>query len=471
MRRWVAVLLSAALPGLLAVGGGDGGCHYFNRMGISPDGNTIAFSLNGEGGFAVDDSSAVYALDLTTCRLTRVSADKTMATAADINAEGEVAFNWLFAAGGEGLEVAVWSDGEVMEVTRNRDTDWVPQWLDSERLLLATSAGLGEGDDEEEYEVRLSVFEDGDLRTVVRDYYSEPKRRFYWSTLPVWRGDLLAYAAAQLTEPEAEGEEGEEPEGTVQVHLYLVAISTGERRELTSLTFPDGGFGEKGGEPGFVDLAFSPDGKKLAACFLPLNPEELKEDQRPSRLYLIDVATGEKRLVRDDVNMYYPRFAPRREGEPYRLLYLSGTGEEGRGRSLNILDLETGESRKVLSLPGKIMAAYTDWRWLSELAGAGEGAPADRLRVYHLSDLGLIVAEVDEDGSDLEVRYLDADRLRLAQVEADLRWARQKARESAEGVAALEKVLSEVRARAPGPVEFVRVKAVPRPQEPGEGEK
>ncbi len=181
--------------------------------------------------------------------------------------------------------------------------------------------------------------------------------------------------------------------------------------------------------------------------------------------------TGESKLVKDDVNMYYPRFAPKVEGEPYRLLYLSGTGEEGEGRSLNILNLETGDSRKVLSLPGKIMEAYTDWRWLSELEGADEDAPENRLRVYHLSDLGLIIAEVDEDGSDLIVRYLDATKLRRAQLVADLRWARDRFEEVVGGsYEAWEEAVERLAELGGQEVEFVSLQAVPRPSEEGEEE-
>ena len=171
------------------------------------------------------------------------------------------------------------------------------------------------------------------------------------------------------------------------------------------------------------------------------------------------------------MNIYYPRFAPQGEGEPLRLLYLSGTGEEDKGRSLNILNLETGEARKLVSLPGKIMTAYTDWRWLAELEGAGEKTPKDRLRIYHLSDQGFIVAEVDADGSDLAVRYLDAARLRLSQVEADLRWARAVSEASGEQVSKLEEVLAEAKKVVPEGVGFLTADSVPGlPAEEGEKE-
>jgi len=126
-----------------------------------------------------------------------------------------------------------------------------------------------------------------------------------------------------------------------------------------------------------------------------------------------------------------------------------------------MLNLQTKEARKLISLPGKIMTAYTDWRWLSELADAEEDAPKSRLRVYHLSDIGLIVAELDDDGSDLSIRYLDAPRLRLAQVQADLAWAQPAAKEAAGRVSALEAAQAEAKKLAPGPVEFLRVDTVP----------
>jgi len=472
MKRWGAVALAVAVLGLMVAAENNGGCQYFNRMGISPDGNTVAFSLNGEGGFAVDDTSAVYTLDITTCRMRRVSGDKTMATCADIDAEGNVLFNWRYGGAGESLEVAAaTADGEVVEVTRNWDVDWVAQWLDDERILLARSATLDEeGDDEKDSEVVLAIIaEDGQRRDLVKDLYSPSKKRFYWSTLPVWSGNVLAYAALDTKKPEdrtptplATDEVAEEDRG--YAHIYLVNLGDGKRRELAVFA---GGFevaGEEGEDlAGYVDLAFSADGRKLAACFL---PSDFAEDQQRSWLYLIDVGTRETKLVRDDVNMYYPRFAPHAEGEPYRLLYLSGTGEQGKGRGLHILNLTTGESWEVISLPGKIMTAYTDWRWLSELEGAEEDTPKGRLRVYHLSDLGLIIAEVNEDGSDLSVRYLDGPKLRLAQVEADVRWAATVAEEKAEALTDSKEALAEAKKLASGPVEFVTVPAVPRrPQE------
>ncbi len=467
MKRWGAVALAVAVLGLMVAAENNGGCQYFNRMGISPDGNTVAFSLNDEGGFTVDESSAVYTLDINTCEMTRVSGDRTMATCADIDAEGNVLFNWRFGGAGESLEVAAaLEDGEVVEVTRNENVDWVAQWLAPKRALLASSAALGEGDDDEDSEVVLAIVEDGERWDLLKDLYSPSKKRFYWSTLPVWCGNVLAYAALDTKKPEdrtpialATGEVAEEDRG--YVHVFLVNLEDGKRRELAVFT---GGFevaGEEGEDlAGYVDLAFSADGRKLAACFL---PSDFAEDQQRSWLYLIDVETGESKLVRDDVNMYYPRFAPKAEGEPYRLLYLSGTDEEGKGRGLHILNLDTGEGRKVVSLPGKIMTAYTDWRWLCELEGADEDTPRGRLRIYHLSDLGLILAEVDEDGSDLSVRYLDGPKLRLAQVEADVRWAATVAEEKTEVLTDFEEALAEAKKLASGPVEFVAVDTVPRP--------
>lgn len=477
MKRWGAVSAAVMMLGLLIAAGEMGGCEHFNRMGVSPDGNTIAFSLNDEGGFAVDDSSALYKLDLATCELTRVSGDKPLATWADINAKGEILFTWRSDDTGDCAEVAVArSDGIIEDLTRNRISDVVPQWLDGERVLLATTRLLAEEDDE--YEVVLAILENGEPGELVHEFYAESKKRAYWSSLPVWSGDLLAYAAADLLKPdeedaeEVEQEGGDENEEGMLTHIYLVSMSTGEKRELTSFTFLESDSKEEGEEeaqgPGFVDLAFSSDGKKLAACFL---PAEFEEDQRRSWLYLIDVETGESKLVKDDVNMYYPRFAPKSEGEAYRLLYLSGTGEEGEGRSLHILNLGTSESRKVISLPGKIMEAYTDWRWLSEVEGADEDAPENRLRIYHLSDLGLIIAEVNADGSDLIIRYLDGTKLRRAQLVADLRWARERFEEVVGGsYEAWKEAVERLAEFGEQEVEFVTVEAVPRPSEEGEQE-
>ncbi|MCK4298604.1 MAG: hypothetical protein KAX80_03675 [Planctomycetes bacterium] len=478
MKRWGAVSAAVMMLGLLIAAGEMGGCEHFNRMGVSPDGNTIAFSLNDEGGFAVDDSSALYKLDLTTCQLTRVSGDKPLATWADINGEGDILFTWRSDDTGDCAEVALARvDGEVEDLTRNRISDVVPQWLDGERVLLATTSMIPGGEDDDEYEVVLTILENGKPRELVHEFYAESKERAYWSSLPVWSGDLLAYAAADLPKPdeedaeEVEQEGGDENEEGMLTHIYLVSMSTGEKRELTSFTFLESDFREEDEEaqaPGYVDLAFSSDGRKLAACFL---PAEFEEDQRRSWLYLIDMETSESELVKDHVNMYYPRFAPRSEGEAYRLLYLSGTGEEGEGRSVNILNLETGDSRKVLSLPGKIMTAYTDWRWLSELEGADEDAPENRLRVYHLSDLGLIVAEVNENGSDLSVRYLDGTKLRRAQLVADLRWAGERFEEVVGGsYEAWEEAVERLAEFGEQEVEFVSLEAVPRPSEEGEEE-
>jgi hypothetical protein len=167
MKRWGAVAAAMVLLALLAAADKTGGCEQFNRMGISPDGNTIAFSLNGKGGFSVDETSALYKLDLTDCHLTRVSADKPLATWADINSKGDVLFTWRSKETGDCAEVAVARvNGEVEELTRNVVSDSVPQWLDSTRVLLATTPPLKpNGDqDDEEYDVFLSV---ADLRPVV----------------------------------------------------------------------------------------------------------------------------------------------------------------------------------------------------------------------------------------------------------------------------------------------------------------
>jgi hypothetical protein len=454
------------LLALLAAADKTGGCEQLNRMGISPDGNSIAFSLNGKGGFGVDETSALYKLDLTDCHLTRVSADKPLATWADINSKGDVLFTWRSKETGDCTEVAVARvNGKVEELTRNVISDGVPQWLDSDRVLLATTPPLKpNGDKGDEYDVFLSVADlkpvapaeadKGPKRTdVVHEVYAwESHSRAYWSTLPVWTGNQLAYAAADLVKEEG----GDKVAMTCR--FYLVDLESRERREVGSVTFQEE---QDAKEPpvGYVDLAVSPDGKKLAACFL---PADFEKDDQPSQLYLIDLTTAKAELVKEDVNMYYPRFAPKAEGEPYRLLYLSGTGEGGKGRSINILNLETKQARKLISLPGVIMTAYTDWRWLSELTGADDNTPRNRLRVYHLGDLGLIVAELNDDGSNLSIRYLDASRLRLAQVEADLRWAQSVAEGAAGQVEAGEKAQAEAKKLVSGPVEFLRVETVPQ---------
>jgi hypothetical protein len=453
-----------------------GGCEQFNRMGISPDGNTIAFSLNDKGGFRVDETSALYTLDLTTCALRRMSADKPLATWADINAQGDILFTWRSAETFDCTEVAIAStNGQVGDLTRNRISDSVPQWLDADQVLLATTPPLNAtGGQDGTYEVFLSVadlksakrIEEVEMRQVVHDVYApQPEKQAYWSTLPVWGGNLLAYAVLDTKEPEG-GKAMSLGQGSVPdefrgyVHVYVVPLAGGKPRELAAFT---GGFeaadGKDPNTAGYVDLALSADGKKLAACFL---PADFQKDEEVSHLYVIDLAAAKAEVVKEDVNMYYPRFAPKAEGEPYRLLYLSGTGEEGAARSINILNLQTKEARKLISLPGAIMTAYTDWRWLSELAGADKDMPRNRLRVYHLSDLGVIIAEVNDDGSGLSIRYLDAPRLRLAQVEADLAWAQAAAKDVTDRVSGLEAAQAQAKKLAPGPVEFVRAEAVPQ---------
>ena len=456
MKRWGAVAAGLVLLALFVAADKTGGCEQFNRMGISPDGNCIAFSLNGKGGFRVDGTTALYKLDLTDCHLTRVSADKPLATWADISDAGDILFTWRSKETGDCTEVAIARvNGEVEELTRNLISDSVPQWLDREGVLFASTRPLaavgGEGG-RDEYDVVLSIAKGADVKEVVHEVYApDTQNRAYWSSLPVWTGNQLAYAAVDLVK-----EEGGDKVKAMTCRFYLVDLESKARREVTSVTFdakPD----SDGPPVSYVDLAFSPDRKKLAACFL---PKDFEKDQEVSHLYVIDLATAKAELVKEDVNMYYPRFAP--EG-PARLLYLSGTGEEGNARSLNLLNLDTKEARKIISLPGVIMTAYTDWRWLSELSDADEKTPKNRLRVYHLSDIGLIVAELNDDGSDLSIRYLDASRLRVAQVEADLRWAQSLAEGAAAQVEAAEKAQADARKLVSGPVEFLRVDTVPQP--------
>jgi len=429
MRRWVSVVVAGVLLGLLVASGKMAGCEQFNRMGISPDGNIIAFSLNEKGGFAVTEESAVYRLDLTTGEFVRVSGDKPVAAWADINSDGDVAFTWDWAGDGEGLEVSVArADGAIHDLTHNRVADVAPQWLDNNRILLESVGPMTTGNqDGDEVEVVLSVLEGREPKVLVRDLYAPEGGRAYVSSLPVRHGGNVAYATADLVQEE----QGDDEIEKMVVHFYLVELDGGAVSDVASLSFEKDDYGDP---PRYVDLAFSSDGEKLAACFL---PENFEEDEELSRLYLIDIDSKTAKLVKSDVNMYYPRFAPKLEGEPYRLLYLSGTGQNGKGRSLNILDLGTGAVGWIITLPGKIMEAYTDWRWLSELEGAGEDVPKDRLRVYHLSDEGLIVAEVDDDGSDLSVRYLSPAKLRRAQLDADLAWTRsmvEKYAKQAEGL-------------------------------------
>jgi len=418
-KRLAAVLTAFALGVFV-------GCEKnYNRADISSDGRRIAFSLNRNGGFATDDTSEIYIVDLaddlskvTFKRLTR---NRVCDAWADFSPDGQ---SVLFVRGDTEGGMSVWGTGDIGEEMNLSDIrsnfHHFPQFLDDDTVFFASllRSTVAQGSEivcnilrpvEADEDSKLTTM---DLHEVVRIPWNERDR--LWSTLPAFQASTMYYAVAHQLDVTEDLASAAERTSLLNITLWAVDMSAAQPKPICHWTFS--GDLEDPAAVGMADLTVSPDGKRLLCCFLPGEEFTLTkfDDQKPSTVYTVDLEsdTREPELLAR-AYMYYPQFAPMREGvdEDYAIVFLSGAGfgEKG-GRSVCTGDVDGDSVITLASFPGEVMTAYTDWTWLSD----------KRLRIFHVCDDGLILVDTNRDGSDQVKRYLPKEGMLALKRAADL---------------------------------------------------
>jgi len=374
-----------------------GGCDKYNRADISHDGKTIAFSL-GEKGFIADATSELYFFDVETCSMKRQTFDDTC--------EGWVSFGGIGVAysksKGKGniegtVEVLTEKDGIFTLSDGMANT---PVFLPNDKIFFSSV----EPGNRKEARITFNVWYPYNVNQLIK-LPADPNGEFLCSTLPAFFQDQVIYYAIADVRGIHE-KNGQFDSGLYKVTVYRLEIGTKKNTPVTTFEF-QGKKGAKDFPVGYVDLAISPDDKTLVCCFLPPNKLaiDMFSDKLASTVYLVDVATGKQTLFRSDKNMYYPKWKGR---DKPKFVYLSGTGyQEGRG--VWITDLSK-MSVKLADLPDKVMQAYTGWTWLTP----------KRVRIFHIGKSGLILVDVNEDGTEKKTRIVSPEKLKTLKEIADL---------------------------------------------------
>jgi hypothetical protein len=151
-----------------------------------------------------------------------------------------------------------------------------------------------------------------------------------------------------------------------------------------------------------LDLAFSPDGRKLVAAIV----HDLTAAAPPTWFYELDPAGRRPpKLLFKDAMAYGPQWAPDGRG----IVYMRGCEEDEKFREVVLWRPPPAGGVLLARFPGKYETGCTDFRWLAD----------GRLRIYSVGD-GIRIIETKADGSGAAARLLPAEHLVVQKHLADL---------------------------------------------------
>ena len=410
------------------------GCEKnYNRADISCDGRRIAFALNSDGKFKTDNSSEIYVVtideDLAAAGMMRLTSNRVCDSWASF-APGADVLLWVQGTVDEsdvqGMVICAGSDRVRIQLTGGvRALANFPLFLDERTIFFGR---LRPGAAPKESEIVCEIIklrgEKDTPGSTRREIVAIPwnARERLWSTLPAFHDGTMYYMVGRPVQDVLDIDDNGKSAPVLNVTLYAVETATGVRRALRDFNFASKANAQGDGDGfagpvGMADLAVSPDGKKLVCCFLPGEDFNLTafDDQAPSYVFVVDLEGDEAPVaIQHRAYVYYPQFAPLLTDTPktpsdYQVVFLSGAGLAD-GRSVYISDL-SGNTKRLATFPGKVMTAYTGWTWL---------AP-DRLRIFHVSDEGLVVVDTSRDGAETTRRELDHESLLALKHAADAR--------------------------------------------------
>ena len=403
--RWITaiVALAVATPGCLP-----------NRGAVSPDGRTFYFSLNRKAGFEADEGSNVYALDVEAGRIKALTDGPGIKGWCSASSDGKFLIYGTLAS--EGWTVARVDLGShrtipVTGVTQNCVFPWVvpgePPYVvaitqkskDEWRWVLIAERG----------EVPLVL--PADCAAVLGNVGLAPSR----FAVPAFRqikdgdkekGEASVWVVDLSNPPAAEGDEkaaapkadAKSPPPAAKPWPAVTCVA-----KWTDIA---------GKDAPVIDLAFSADGKRLAAAVLPGG-----KDKDQTRFFDVDPTGKEQpKLLFEVAGGCAPQWTPDGKG----LVYLGPVKGEEKGREVVLWQPEMKEARVIARLPDVAGKAYTTCFWTKD----------GRMRIYHVADEGLWLIDAAADGTGAKARRLSHERLAAQKYLADFERALARLPES-----------------------------------------
>ena len=395
-----------------------------NRAAVSPDGKTFYFSLNPEGGFEVKESSNLYALDIESARLTALTDGRVPKAWCALSSDGAIL---SYIVGLDEHEMAIHTlslkDGVSLAATGYLRKNVYP-WVVPGRPPHLLTMEQGSANKEHQWAlyspnvVPLGFPADhvaayGNVGLATNRFAVALFRRLPagGGSLPGGEEDAEGVEAdvyvVDLTRPEAPPAKppapGAKPPAAAATKAAAAPAKEPWPKVVLAAKWQD--LKEKGP---IIDLAFSPDGKRLVAAILGAG-----ENKDEARFFELD-PTGQAppKVLFDAYKAYYPQVTPDGKG----IVYLRTSPQDDKFREVVLWRPDAKEPVLLARLPGEMGKAYTTGFWMTD----------GRLRIYHLSDDGVRLVETAADGTGAKERLLTHERLKVQRALADLQRALAK---------------------------------------------
>ncbi|MCX5653680.1 MAG: hypothetical protein NTY65_03390 [Planctomycetota bacterium] len=381
-----------------------------NRGAVSPDGRTFYFSLNKEAGFETKDDSNIYALDVETGRIKAITEGPQVKGWCSVSSDGKYLSYGTLAGTVAVVDLQEGNTLPLTGTTQNYAYPWVVPGEPPYILAMAQKSKdemrwvlIGEHGD-----VPLASL--ADLKAGTGNVGLAPSQ----FAVPVYRAvkdgekenvEASVWVVDLSNPPVAEGEEKGAAPPTGEAKPAEAAKAEGKAPASPAKPWPALACAAKWtdlkeGQP-MIDLAFSPDGKRLGAAVWVVEKE-------PGQTRFFDVdPTGKEqpKLLFEVSGGYGPQWTPDASG----LVYLRSVKDGGNGREVVLWRPDVKEGRVIARLPGDFGNAYTTCFWSKD----------GRMRIYHVANEGLWLVDAAADGTDAKARHLSRERLAAQKYLAD----------------------------------------------------
>jgi dipeptidyl aminopeptidase/acylaminoacyl peptidase len=372
-----------------------------NRGAVSPDGRTFYFTLNKDAGFEAKEGTNVYALDLEAGRIRAMTDGPETKGWCSVSSDGKFLIYGTLAGGG-GTVNAMDLEGNttipVTGITQNYVFPWVvpgePPYVvamaqkskDERHWVLVAERGDVPLTPLAEYTAGLGNVGLATSRFAVPAFRKITEGDKEKGEASVWVVDLSNPPAAEGDEKAAAPKADAKPPAAKPWPMFTCAAKWVDIA---------------GKDAPAIDLAFSPDGKRLLAAVAVAG-----EGGPQTQFFDIDPAGKEQpKLLFEVSGGASPQWTPDGKG----LVYLRPVKGAEKGREVLLWQPEMKEARVIARLPDVAGSAYTTCFWTKE----------GRLRIYHVADEGLWLMDAAADGTGAKARRLSHERLAAQKFLAD----------------------------------------------------